>query len=57
MGWNGPVLGPSFYRAAWATIKLAMLHLFIVVHAHTANPGTINRAHVVLLPKSDGILS
>jgi hypothetical protein len=50
-------LGPSFYRAAWPTVKPTMLRLFSAVHASNANLGAINRAHVVLLPKADGILA
>jgi hypothetical protein len=50
-------LGPSFYRAAWPTVKSAMLRLFAAVHARNAQLGAINRAHVVLLPKTDGVLS
>jgi hypothetical protein len=50
-------LGPSFYRAAWPVIKHAMLRLFQAVHGHSAPLDAINRAHVVLLPKSDGILA
>jgi hypothetical protein len=34
-----------------------MLRLFGAVHARNANLGAINRAHVVLLPKADGILA
>nr|XP_051213942.1 uncharacterized protein LOC127331785 [Lolium perenne] len=50
-------LGPSFYRAAWPTVQTGMLRLFGAVHARNANLGAINRAHVVLLPKADGILA
>jgi hypothetical protein len=50
-------LGPSFYRAAWPTVALSMLRLFSAVHARNANLGAINRAHVVLLPKTEGILA
>jgi hypothetical protein len=50
-------LGPSFYRAAWPSVKDDMLHLFSDVHAGTAQLGTINCTHVVLLPKTDGVLS
>jgi hypothetical protein len=50
-------LGPSFFRPAWPTVKTAMLHLFNTVHARNAHLGAINRAHVVLLPKSDGMLA
>jgi hypothetical protein len=50
-------LGPSFYRAAWPTVAPSMLRLFSAVHARNANPGAINRAHVVLLPKAEGILA
>lgn len=34
-----------------------MLHLFSVVHARNVNLGAINRAHVVLLPKGEGVLA
>jgi hypothetical protein len=54
-GPNG--LGPGFYRAAWPTVKPDMLHLFSAVHTCTAALGAINRAHVVLLPKSEGVLA
>jgi hypothetical protein len=50
-------LGPSFYRAAWGTVQPAMLRLFDAVHARRADLGAINRAHVVLLPKADGVLA
>jgi hypothetical protein len=50
-------LGPSFYRAAWPTVKPAMLCLFSAVHALNADLGANNRAHVVLLPKSEGVLA
>jgi hypothetical protein len=49
-------LGPSFYRAAWPSVKAAMLRLFSDMHAGTAQLGAINHAHVVLLPKADGVL-
>jgi hypothetical protein len=50
-------LSPSFYRAARGTVQPAMLRLFDVVHAREADLGAINRAHVVLLPKADGVLA
>jgi hypothetical protein len=50
-------LGPSFYRAAWPSVKTAVLRLFSDVHAGTAQLGTINRTHVMLLLKMDGVLS
>ena len=34
-----------------------MLRLFDAVHARHARLGAINRAHVVLLPKAEGVLS
>jgi hypothetical protein len=34
-----------------------MLRLLSDVHAGMAQLGAINRAHVVLLPKKDGVLS
>ena len=50
-------LGPSFYRAAWPAARPAMMRLFAAVHARNANLGSINRAHVVLLPKTDVVLA
>jgi hypothetical protein len=50
-------LGPSFYREAWTTVKPAMLGLFGAVFDGSAHLGAVNRAHIVMLPKSDGILS
>jgi hypothetical protein len=34
-----------------------MMHLFAAVHARRADLSAINRAHVVLLPKADGLLA
>jgi hypothetical protein len=50
-------LGPSFHRAAWPTVAPSMLRLFVAVRDRNANLGAINRAHVVLLPKANGILA
>jgi hypothetical protein len=50
-------LGPSFYRAAWQQVSPALTELFGAFHAGAADLGCINRAHISLLPKADGILS
>jgi hypothetical protein len=47
-------LGPSFYHTAWPTVKPAMLRRFAAVHDRSAQLDAINRAHVVLLPKTEG---
>jgi hypothetical protein len=49
-------LGPSFYHAAWGTIAPDLTNLFAGFHAMQVDLSGINRAHVVLLPKRDGIL-
>jgi hypothetical protein len=49
-------LGPSFYRAAWETVAPDLLALFNAFHAGDADLGSINRAHIALLPKAKGVL-
>jgi hypothetical protein len=50
-------LGPSFYRVAWGTIAPDLMRLFDGFHAGEVDLGSINRAHIVLLPKKDGVLA
>jgi hypothetical protein len=49
-------LGPSFYHAAWATVGDDVMRLRRAFHAGEVDLARINRAHVVLLPKRDGVL-
>nr|XP_051207036.1 uncharacterized protein LOC127322116 [Lolium perenne] len=49
--------GPSFYRAAWSTVRGSLLRLFENFHSRAAELERINRSHVVLLPKAAGCLS
>jgi hypothetical protein len=53
-GPNG--LGPSFYHAAWDTVAPDLFNLFVGFHAKQVDLSGINRAHVVLLPKREGVL-
>jgi hypothetical protein len=50
-------LGPSFYKAAWATIGPCVLWLFEQFHSRALDLERINRSHVILLPKTQGQLS
>jgi hypothetical protein len=53
----GPdVLGPSFFHASWHAIGPDMLRLAEGFHADVVNLDRINRAHVVLLWKRNGVL-
>jgi hypothetical protein len=47
-------LGPSFYRAAWASILPQVIRLFDAFHAGNVDLDSIKQAHVVLLPKKPG---
>jgi hypothetical protein len=44
--------GPGFYRAFWPTVKLKILQLFSAFYNHQTDTECINRAHIVLLPKT-----
>ena len=48
---------PSFYKHFWASVKLALLDLLADFHAGTLLLDGLNRAHLVLLPKRDGVHS
>jgi hypothetical protein len=49
-------LGPSFFQAAWGTVATDVRRLFEDFHASVVDLGSINRAHIVLLPKKDDVL-
>jgi hypothetical protein len=49
-------LGPSFFQAVWPSVGADMMRLLDAFHAGTADIERINRAHIILLPKRDGIL-
>jgi hypothetical protein len=49
-------LGPSFFQAAWQHVMPDMLRLADGFHSGCVDLDRINRAHVVLLPKRDGVL-
>ncbi|KAK1685445.1 hypothetical protein QYE76_046293 [Lolium multiflorum] len=51
-GPNG--LGPSFYKAAWGTVAPDLQRLFDAFFSGGADLGSINRAHIILLPKKGG---
>jgi hypothetical protein len=50
-------LGPSFYRAAWGTVAPDLVRLFNGFPTDTIDLGSINRAHIILLPKKDVVLA
>jgi hypothetical protein len=50
-------LGPSFFRAAWEHVAPDLERLFMDFHAGVADLGCINRAHVAMLSKGDGVLA
>jgi exonuclease III len=50
-------LGPSFFRAAWDHVATDLDNLFHDFHNGSADLSCINRAHVALLPKAEGLLA
>jgi hypothetical protein len=50
-------LGPSFFRASWEHVAPDLDMLFVDFHAGVVDLGCINRDHVALLPKGDGVLA
>jgi hypothetical protein len=50
-------LGPSFYRASWTQVAPDPVQLFDGFHADAVDLGSLNHDHVVLLPKTDGVLA
>ena len=47
-------LGPGFYKAAWLTVKSDIMRFLEAFHDGTTQLESINRAHIVLLPKKEG---
>jgi hypothetical protein len=53
LGLNG--FGPSFYRAFWPLLKPVVQWLFDAVFNGTIDLDGLNRAHLFLLPKREGV--
>jgi hypothetical protein len=49
-------LGPSFYRAGWAVVWPTLQCAFDAFFTCSLDLVRINRAHVILLPKKEGML-
>lgn len=47
--------GPSFYKAFWQLIKPMIMNLFADFYAGTLDLDGLNRAHLILLPKTEGV--
>jgi hypothetical protein len=46
--------GPSFYMAAWGTIRDDLMDFLRAFHAEQAQLERLNRSHMVLIPKKHG---
>jgi len=46
--------GPSFYRAAWSTVRPQIMEFLLAFYHGTADLERINRSYMVLLPKKQG---
>lgn len=49
--------GPAFYRLFWPLVQADMMDLFSAFFAQTLPLDGLNWAHLVLLPKKDGVRS
>ena len=49
--------GPGFYRKFWHVVKPQILKLFSDFHSQSIDTAPFNRAHIVLLPKSESARS
>ena len=49
--------GPSFYKAAWGTIKDEVMQFLQGFFTGSADLKRINRSYMVLLPKKPGAIS
>lgn len=49
--------GPSFYKAFWSALKPRILELFASFFEGNLDMGGLNCAHLVLIPKYDGVRS
>ena len=50
-------MGPAFYQVVWPLVRGNMLRLIEGFYDNSVNLSCINRAHVVLLPKAEGVLA
>ncbi|CAN6202115.1 unnamed protein product [Urochloa humidicola] len=50
-------VGPSFYTTSWNTTGAAIMDFLHAFHRGDVNLDSINRAHIVLIPKRDGAIS
>jgi hypothetical protein len=50
-------LGPSFYRAGWTAVRPSLHRVFDAFFSCSLDLERINRTHIVLLPKKDGVLA
>jgi hypothetical protein len=48
---------PAFYKFFWANLKPYVLQLFRDFHSGSIDLDGLNRAHLILLPKHDGVQS
>jgi hypothetical protein len=46
--------GPAFFRAAWTTVRVQIMHFMEAFHRGDAQLERINRSHMVLIPKKAG---
>lgn len=46
--------GPTFYRAAWASVKTRVMEFLAAFHHGEVQLECINRSHIVLIPKKPG---
>jgi len=49
--------GPSFYAAAWATVKKEVLQFLHAFHSGACQLERINRSYMVLIPKKQGAVA
>lgn len=47
--------GPSFYKAFWHKLKTLLVQLFFAFHSGSLDLDGLNRAHLIVLPKKEGI--
>ena len=50
-------LGLGFYKAAWHTVEQDVMHFLNDFHAGVTQLDSLNRAHIMLLPKKDAATS
>jgi hypothetical protein len=47
--------GPAFYKLFWNSLKPFVMQLFEDFHSGSIDLDSVNRAHLILLPKRDGV--